>query len=96
MDDPIIAKPEEIVALLVKTIGDKTPAREVEFGYDEDNPLKWWAKARMRSGRVRSAEVIVTELEMGPVEALAELGRELGLSIRVRDPIHLGPGEEPG
>lgn len=78
--------PQEIVVRLLEVIGEKTPAKSVEFGYDEDDERRWWAKAVLRSGRVRTAEVIVDDFRMGPVEALAELGRELGLSIRIQEP----------
>jgi hypothetical protein len=85
---PEVLPPEEIVALLLRTIEEKTPARDIEFGYDEDNNLKWWAKVTLRSGRVRTAEVKVDDIRLGPVKALAEVGRELGLSVRIREPIH--------
>lgn len=84
---PEVLLPEEIVAKLLDVIGSKTPIKSIEFGYDEDDALRWWAKATLRSGRVRMAEVRVDHMQLGPVHALAELGRELGLSIRIRDAI---------
>lgn len=91
---PEVKRPEEIVVQLVDLIG-KGPVRDVEFGHDEDDPLKWWAKATMRSGRVRMAEVRVDYVPMGPVQALAELARELGYSVRIRDPIFVDDPPEP-
>lgn len=85
---PLIGDPGEIVVMLIRLIKEKTPIRDVEFGYDEDDHNRWWAKATLRSGRVRMAEVQVKDFRLGPVQALAELGRELGLSIRIRDPIY--------
>lgn len=84
-DGPQELPPEQIVTMLLKVIGDKAPVRDVEFGMDLDDPLKWWAKAMLRSGRLRAVEVKVEDARLGAVEALAELGRELGLSIRIRD-----------
>jgi hypothetical protein len=79
--------PEECVVELIKVIEEKAPVSSLEFGFDEDDPKHWWAKATTRSGRVRMSEVDVEHMAMGPVEALGELARELGLSVRIRPEI---------
>ena len=91
--DPEILPWEKVIARLLDVIGEKTPTASVEFGWDEDDPRKAWAKAHLRSGRVRMAEAQNDDVRLAAIDAVAELGRELGLSIRIRDPLLLPPDD---
>ena len=64
----------------------------VEFGYfpnaDGSEPqagelTTYWAKARMRSGRVRSVELKHAAPRLGVLYVITELAREVGLSVNV-------------
>ena len=43
----------------------------------------YWAKARMRSGRVRSVELKHADPRLGVLHVITELAREVGLSVNV-------------
>ena len=79
--EPVDVKQATIA--LLEAIRSKAPVRVLEFGFDEDDELKWWAKATLRSGRVRTAEVTVEDPQLGAVEVLGEIARECGLSVRI-------------
>lgn len=84
--------PEQATAQLIEIMRRKAPVESVEFGYfpraDGSEPqagelTTYWAKARLRSGRVRTVELQHSNPRLGIMLAIAELAREVGLSVNI-------------
>lgn len=84
--------PEQAVAGLIEIMRRKAPVESIEFGYfpraDGSEPqagemTTYWAKARMKSGRVRTAELQHSNPRLGVLLVIAELAREVGLSVNI-------------